>query len=150
MNTYKLIAKTFAGLEPILAKEIKDIGGFNIDTGRRAVFFEGDLELIYKSNYFLRTALKIFKEIQSFRFRDVGQFYLKCKNIDWEKHFDVNQNFAVYSTVVHSREFNNSMFASLKVKDAIVDYFRQKTGKRPNVDPKNPEIIIKVYINQNN
>jgi putative N6-adenine-specific DNA methylase len=150
LEKYNLIAKTFSGLEPVLAREIKNIGGQNINQGRRAVFYEGNKELIYKSNYYLRTALRILKEIDSFQFKDVDQFYLKCKKINWEKYLSINQSFAISSTVIHSNEFRNSMFASLKVKDAIADYFRQKKGKRPNVDTQNPEIIINAHISQNN
>lgn len=150
MEKYNLIAKTFSGLEPILASEIKNIGGQNINQGRRAVFYEGNKELIYKSNYYLRTALRILKEIDSFQFKDVDQFYLKCKKINWEKYLNINQSFAISSTVIYSNDFRNSMFASLKVKDAIADYFRQKKGKRPNVDTQNPEIIINAHISKNN
>lgn len=150
MKEYKLIAKTFSGLEDVLAKEVKRIGGQNVRRGNRAVFYEGDLELIYKSNYHLRTALRILKEIEYFDFKDVDQFYLKCKNVKWKNYFDVEQNFVINSVVVNSRDFRNSMFASLKVKDAIADYFRENFGKRPNVDTENPDIIINVHIYQNN
>ncbi len=149
MKKYNLTAKTFAGLEPVLAEEIKKIGGQNVRTGRRAVFYEGDQEFIYRSNYTLRTALRILKEIGQFDFKDADHFYLQCKKIDWEKHLDVSQSFAVSSVVMHSRDFKNSMFASLKVKDAIADFFRQKRGKRPDVNTQNPDIIIHVHIRQN-
>ncbi|MGM0620333.1 MAG: THUMP domain-containing protein, partial [Bacteroidota bacterium] len=105
MEKYNLIAKTFSGLEPVLANEIKNIGGQNINPGRRAVFYEGNKELIYKSNYYLRTALRILKEIHSFQFKDVDQFYLKCKKINWEKYLNINQSFAISSTVIHSNDF---------------------------------------------
>jgi len=150
LKNYKLIAKTFEGLETVLAREITEIGGSNINIGRRAVFYEGDLEMIYKSNYFLRTALRILKEIAYFQFKDVDQFYLRCKNIDWSKYLDLNQDFIINSVVANSRDFRNSMFASLKAKDAIADYFRQKTGKRPNVNTENPDIVINIHIYKNN
>ncbi len=149
MEKFKLTAKTVTGLEPVLAKEIEAIGGKNIKEGIRAVFYEGDLELIYKSNYFLRTAIRILKEIAVFQFRDIDQFYLRCKEVNWLKYFTVNQSFAVSSAVSQSKEFRNSMFASLKVKDAIADHFREKKGTRPNVDTQNPEIFIHVHINKN-
>lgn len=149
MKVYKLIAKTFSGLEDVLAKEVKRIGGKNVTRGKRAVFYEGDLEMIYKSNYQLRTALRVLKEIEYFQFKNVDQFYLRCKNIQWQKYFDLEQNFVINSVVVNSRDFNNTMFASLKVKDAIADYFRENFGKRPNVDTENPDIIINVHIFQN-
>ncbi|QIA08441.1 THUMP domain-containing class I SAM-dependent RNA methyltransferase [Draconibacterium halophilum] len=150
MKEYKLIAKTFSGLEDVLAKEVKRIGGKNVRRGKRAVFYEGDLELIYKSNYQLRTALRILKEIEHFNFKDVDQFYLKCKRIKWQNYFTVDQNFVINSVVVNSRDFRNSMFTSLKVKDAIADYFRENFGKRPNVDTENPDIIINVHVFQDN
>ncbi|QGY46735.1 RNA methyltransferase [Maribellus comscasis] len=150
MKTFKLTAKTFSGLENVLASEIKKIGGKNIKPGNRVVHYEGDLEIIYKSNYFLRTALRILKEIEFFQFKDVDQFYLYCKKIKWDNIFNINQSFVINSTVSNSREFRNSMFASLKVKDAIADYYRDKTGKRPNVDTQTPDIVINVHINKNN
>ena len=146
MKNFRLAAKTTSGLEEILANEIKSLGGQNITLGNRAVFYEGDLKIIYKSNYFLRTALRVLKEIEFFHFKNVEQFYLKCKNIDWVQHFKVDQSFVIHSTVGNSNDFTNSMFASLKAKDAIADYFRNKLGKRPNVDTENPEIVIDLHI----
>lgn len=150
MKNYKLIAKTFAGLEEVLAKEIKRLGGSNVRRGKRAVFYDGDLEMIYKSNHNLRAALRILKEIEIFQFKNVDQFYLKCKTIDWSKHLSIQDNFRVDSVVVNSRDFTNSMFASLKVKDAIADYFREKSGARPDVNTTDPDLIINVHIFENN
>ncbi len=146
MKNFRLVAKTSSGLEDILANEIKTLGGQNIILGNRAVFYEGDLKIIYKSNYFLRTALRVLKEIEFFHFKNVEQFYLKIKNIDWLQHFKVDQSFVIHSTVGNSNDFTNSMFASLKAKDAIADYFRNKFGKRPNVDTENPEIVIDLHV----
>lgn len=148
MKNYKLIAKTFSGLEYVLADELKSIGARNIRAGYRATYFDGNLETIYKSNYYLRTALSILIEIENFQFKNVDQFYLKCKNVKWSDYFSLEQNFVINSTVINSTEFRNSMFASLRVKDAIADYFRESTGKRPNVDTENPDIIINVHIHQ--
>jgi putative N6-adenine-specific DNA methylase len=146
LKNFRLVAKTSFGLEQVLANEIRAIGGQNITLGNRAVFYEGDLKIIYKSNYFLRTALRVLKEIEFFRFKNVDQFYLKCKNIDWVQYFNVDQSFVIHSTVGNSKDFTNSMFASMKAKDAIADYFRNKLGKRPNVDTENPEIVIDLHV----
>ena len=132
-----------------MSDEIRNIGGKNVVPGRRVVYYEGDQEVLYKSNYLLRTALRILKEIEVFSFKDVDQFYLKCKNVEWIKYFKANQSFYISSTVVNSMDFRNSMFASLKVKDAIADYFRDKTGQRPNVNTEDPDISINVHIQQN-
>ncbi len=149
MKNFKLIAKTFAGLEEVLAKEIKRLGGNNVRRGKRAVFYEGDLEMIYKSNYHLRAALRILKEIEDFQFKNVDQFYLKCKTIDWSKYLSIQDNFRIDSVVVNSRDFKNSMYASLKVKDAIADHFREKSGIRPDVNTDDPDLIINVHIFEN-
>ena len=146
MGEYTLIAKTFAGLEKVLAEEINSIGGKEISTGIRSVFFKGDKAILYKANYFLRTALRILKQFSSFKFRSVDDFYKKCKNFDWLEVMNEDHTFAIYSTVFNSREFKNSMFASLKVKDAIVDFFRAERGRRPSVDTIHPDIIINVHI----
>lgn len=150
MKYYNLVAKTFAGLEPVLAEEIQNIGGKNIRQGRRVVYFEGDQKILYRANFRLRTALRILKEIKAFQFFNIDQFYLRCKQVNWSNLMEPGQTFAVNSTVFRSPEFKNSMFASLKVKDAVVDYFREATGKRPNVDTQNPEIYVHVHIHQNN
>src|SRR5690606_2082932 len=89
LENYKLAAKTFAGLEPVLAREIKAIGGRNIQEGRRIVFYEGDWELICKSNYLLRTALRVLKELAVFQFKDIDEFYLRCREINWLKYMTV-------------------------------------------------------------
>lgn len=149
MKNHKIIAKTFSGLEEVLKKEIKRIGGENVRKGKRAVFYEGSQEIIYKSNYYLRTAIRILKEIEYFQFKSPDQFYLKCKTLKWDNYFSNNQTFAINSTVVNSRDFRNSMYATLKAKDAIADYFREKTGNRPNVDTENPDIFINVHIFEN-
>ncbi len=148
MKDFKLTAKTLSGLEFVLAEELKEIGAKNVRPGQRAVFFDGNLEMIYKSNYILRTAVRILKEIHFFQFKNIEQFYIRCKQVNWSEYFDINQNFVINSSVVNSRDFKNSMFASLKVKDAIADYFRDNFGKRPNVSIENPDIVINVHIHQ--
>lgn len=148
METFQLTAKTLEGLEEVLAAEIREIGGANVQTGRRAVHFSGDTALIYRANYRLRTALRILKQIDSFRFSSIDDFYVKCMKVNWESYMNINHSFVIQSTVVQSDLFKNSMFASLKVKDALVDRFRQKTGKRPNVETIEPDIIFHVHIAQ--
>lgn len=141
-----ITAKTLEGLEEVLAAEVRAIGGNNVSAGNRAVDFEGDLGMIYRANYYLRTALRIFRQIASFTFTDMDDFYLGCMKIRWENFLKVNDTFSIQSTVFHSPMFRNSMFASLKVKDAIADRFRQKYGRRPDVDTTAPDILFHVHI----
>jgi putative N6-adenine-specific DNA methylase len=141
----KYTATTLAGLEEILARELIEIGADEVQIGRRCVYFSGDLKLLYKANYCLRTALRILLPIDSYKIFSADDLYQRGKNFKWEELFDMNQTFAIQSTVFTDL-FNNSMFASLKLKDAIVDRFRYKFGERPSVNSKNPDIRINLHI----
>ncbi|MEN8191700.1 MAG: class I SAM-dependent RNA methyltransferase [Bacteroidota bacterium] len=144
-NQFELIAKTFFGLEDVLAEEITLLGGENIFKHNRAVSFTADKELMYKCNYRLRTALRILKPIMKFNVRSTKALYRSVKEYKWEKIFSVDETFAVDS-VVSSEYFKHSKFAALKLKDAIVDRYRAKFGKRPSVDLVNPKVRIHLHI----
>lgn len=149
LEKLKITVKTLEGLEEVLSEEVKSIGGENITAGKRVVYFDGDLAMVYRANYRLRSALRVFRQIHSFRFTDADDFYVKCMKVKWESFMNLNQTFAVQSTVFNSLLFKNSMFASLKVKDAIVDRFRQRMGNRPDIDTKSPDLIFHVHVNMN-
>jgi putative N6-adenine-specific DNA methylase len=138
-------ATTLAGLEEVLAQELIEIGADEVQIGRRSVYFSGDVKMLYKANYCLRTALRILVPIDSYKIYSVDDLYQRAKNFKWEDLFDCDQTFAIQSTVF-SDLFDNSMYASLKLKDAIVDRFRYKFDKRPNVDSKNPDVLINLHI----
>ena len=144
---FELIAKTFQGLENVLAKELTDLGANNIQTGRRMVSFTGDKELMYRANFALRTAIRILKPIKHFKAESADQVYDAVKAIDWNQYLNNETSFAVDS-VVFSQEFRHSKFVAYKVKDAIVDYFREKTGKRPSVRINNPDVLLNIHIAQ--
>jgi len=144
----KLTAKTFQGLENILSEELKKIGATDIKILKRAVGYTGTLETVYRSNYELRTAVKILQEIKVFKATDAESLYNSAKRIPWEEYFTLQDTFAVNS-VVFSDNFNHSGFPALKVKDAIADRFREKKGARPNVSPKDPDIRVEVHIAAN-
>lgn len=115
-----------------MAKELTDLGANDIQIGRRMVSFTGNKELMYRANFGLRTAIRILKPIKHFKALTADQVYNTVKSIDWSQYLDNDTSFAVDS-VVFSTEFRHSKFVAYKVKDAIVDYFREKTGKRPNI-----------------
>jgi len=134
-----------AGLEEVLAQELIEIGADEVQIARRSVYFSGDIKLLYKANYCLRTALRILVPIDTYKIHSADDLYQRGKNFKWEDLFGCEQTFAIQSTVFTDL-FNNSMFASLKLKDAIVDRFRYKFGERPSVDSKNPDILINLHI----
>ena len=145
MDKMKLIAKTFQGLEEVLAQELKALGAENIECGCRVVSFSGDKETMYRANFELRTAVRILKPIMTFEAVTADEVYDAVKNVDWTQYLDLGTTFAVDS-VVYSEDFKNSKYVSYKVKDAIVDFFREKTGKRPNISVSSPDIRFNMHI----
>lgn len=142
---FKLIAKTFMGLEPVLAQELIQLGANNVETGRRMVSFTGDKEMMYRANFQLHTAIRILKPIHTFKARSAEEVYDEIQKIEWSNYLDNKKTFSVDS-VVYSEEFRNSRFVTYKVKDAIVDWFREKTGTRPNISVSNPDIRLNIHI----
>ena len=145
MEEFELIAKTFQGLEEVLAQELTELGANNVQIGRRMVSFTGDKRMMYRANFCLRTAVRVLKPICHFRAKDADDVYKAVRKIDWSKHLDLNTTFAVDS-VVFSEEFRHSKFVAYKVKDAIVDYFRETTGERPNIRITNPDVKLNIHI----
>ena len=146
MTEFKIIAKTFQGLEEVLAKELINLGANNVEIGRRMVAFTGDKEMLYKANFCTRTAVKVLKPIKEFKATDADEVYEEAKKIDWEKYMDVKSTFLVDS-VIFSENFRHSKFVAYRVKDAIADYWREKSGgDRPNVVISNPDLRIHVHI----
>ncbi len=141
----KLIAKTFHGLEGVLAEEIKGIGAQNIKEVNRAVEFEGDKEVLYKANLLLRTAIRILKPIHTFNAKNDKELYDGVKSYDWTKVMNVDQTLAI-DPVVYSEIFTHSKFVALKAKDAIVDQFREKFEKRPSVDVEDPSVRFVIHV----
>ena len=142
---FEMIAKTFQGLETVLATELIDLGANNIQIGRRMVSFTGDKEMLYRANFQLRTAIKILKPIKHFHATSADEVYSAVQEIDWTEYLTNETTFAVDS-VVFSTEFRHSKFVAYKVKDAIVDQMREKTGERPNIRVTNPDLQLHIHI----
>ncbi|MFA7686494.1 MAG: THUMP domain-containing protein [Moheibacter sp.] len=138
-------AKTFFGFEEILANELKSLGAADVEIKNRLVEFYGDQGFLYKANYSLHTALRIIKPIYSFSVKNENQLYERFKKFEWENYLNIDQTFIIDSTV-HSDYFTHSHYAALKVKDALVDRFQEKFGKRPNVDKDNADIWFNLHI----
>ncbi|MCR4920478.1 MAG: methyltransferase [Bacteroidaceae bacterium] len=145
MADFEMIAKTFQGLESVLAQELRELGAGNVQMGHRMVSFTGDQEMLYRANFCLRTAIRILKPIKHFRATTADEVYDAVKAIDWSDYLSLDTSFAVDS-VVFSTEFRHSKFVAYKVKDAIVDQFREQTGERPNIHITNPDIQLHIHI----
>ena len=141
----KFVAKTLFGLEKVLAEEMAILGAKSISQANRAVLFEGDIRLLYRVNYMLRTALSVLMPVKEFWIKSADDLYRKCMQIEWDNYMDVGNTFSV-TPVVQSQIFNHTGYAGLRLKDAVADYFRKLSGKRPSVDNENPDILINLHI----
>lgn len=139
------IGKTFAGMEPLLLRELEGLGAQNCRILSRAVGFEGDMDLMYRANYFCRTALRILWLQKQFTFGNNRQFYEQVFDFPAEKFLDAGGTLAVHATVADSI-FNTPLFASLLAKDAVCDRFRDLTGRRPSVDKENPDVRLQLHV----
>jgi putative N6-adenine-specific DNA methylase len=142
-NRFKISVSTLPYLEPALAKELEQLGATEIDAAKRIVHCQGNLELVYKANLHLRTALRVFVPIHTFSIRHSDELYKRALAIDWSQYLSQEKTFAIEPNV-HSVMFNHTNFASLRLKDAIADYFINKDGKRPNVNPDNPDVLFHI------
>ena len=147
-NSFSMVAKTFQGLEDVLRDELISLGAENVEMGTRMVSFEGDLEMMYKANLCCRTALRILKPIEKFTAYNADELYDIVREIDWEKYMDTSTTFAIDSTV-NSADFTHSKFVTYRVKDGIVDHFRDKSGERPSIRVAGADILFNVHIQDN-
>ena len=146
-TTFDMVAKTFQGLEEVLAGELRAIGATDVAPGKRMVAFKGDLETLYRANFCCRTALRILKPFYTFEAKDADALYAGAKRFDWNSIMNVDQTFAIDS-VVFSDEFRNSQYVTYRVKDAVVDWFRDHSEdeKRPSVRLEGADIMINVHV----
>lgn len=144
-DKFEIIAKTFQGVEEQLAEEIKALGGEDVTIGRRMVSFKGDKEMLYRANFFCRTALRILKPIYTFEAKDTDELYEKVKSLNWSEVLTPKSTFSI-DAVVYSEDFKHSKFATYRAKDAIADYFAEKGGERPSVRLINTDVILNLHI----
>lgn len=142
-----MIAKTFKGLEEVLAKELIALGANNVQIERRAVQFTGDKELLYRANLCLRTASRVLVPIATFKAKDTDSIYNQAREIDWSKHMTAETSFAIDATV-YSDIMRNSRYVTYRLKDAIADWWNEKENKRPSVRVTNPDLMINIHIAQ--
>jgi len=147
-NDFPMVAKTITGLEEVLAAELRALGANDVELLKRAVSFKGDKALMYKANQWSRTALRILKPLKSFTLVNEEDLYTELRQIPWEDYMDVHKTLAM-DAVVNDSLFTHSHFVALRAKDAVVDYFRDKFGRRPSVNTENPDLRINIHLQNN-
>ena len=143
--TFLMLAKTFKGLEEVLAQELIELGANDVQLERRAVSFRGDKTLLYRANFCLRTAIRILVPIVSFKAKDTDELYQQLRRLDWSQYMKVDSTFAIDATV-YSDAFRNSRFVTYRAKDAIADYWAENAHKRPNVSTQTPDLLFNIHI----
>ena len=144
-DKFEMVAKTFLGLEGVLADELRALGAEDVTEGNRVVSFTGDKETLYRANFACRTAVRVLKPFLKLRSTSADDLYEQLKSFDWEQLMTVKTTFAIDATV-YSEDFNNSRFVTYRVKDAIADFFNEKYGQRPSIRLTNPDIRLDVHI----
>ena len=145
MKNFSMLAKTFKGLEEVLAQELIELGANDVLIERRAVSFKGDKALLYRANLCLRTAIRILVPIASFKAKDTDALYKQVKSLDWSRYMTADTTFVVDATV-YSETFRNSRFVTYRAKDAIAAFWMEKANKRPSVSTQEPDMIINVHV----
>jgi putative N6-adenine-specific DNA methylase len=146
-----MLAKTFKGLEQVLAQELIELGANDVQLERRAVSFKGDKALLYRANLCLRTASRVLLPVlvttrkAKDKHKPEDWLYEQVKAVDWSRYMSVNTTFAIDATV-YSETFRNSRFVTYRAKDAVADYWQEREGKRPNVKVTDPDLFINVHI----
>ena len=142
---FKMVAKTFKGLEDVLAQELIELGANNVQKERRAVSFTGNKEILYRANFCLRTASRVLVPIATFTAKDADEVYAQAKQIDWANYMTLQTGFSIDATV-YSETFRHSKYVTYRVKDAIADWWTERENKRPNVKLTAPDLYINVHI----
>ncbi|MCI5132151.1 MAG: hypothetical protein D3904_11680, partial [Candidatus Electrothrix sp. EH2] len=147
---YCFVATCAAGLEQLVQEEISSLGGREPVIGTGAVTWkEHSLKTAYLACLWSRFSSRILLRLAQFEATTAEDLYQGAGRVDWSRHFNNATNFAVFSTLVKS-ELNHSHYTSLKIKDAVVDQFRRRTGKRPDVDVRAPGLRLHLHVEGKN
>ena len=145
MSEYTYFATAARGLEPVVAAELRALGFDNISETTGGVAFQGSLAAGYKANLWLRSATRVLLRLAHFPAQSPQALYEAARQLPWEEFLSVYQTLAVHANVRDSA-MTHSHYVALKTKDAIVDRFRDKFGRRPSVDTRMPDVQINVHL----
>lgn len=160
------------GIEPATAAELARLGAGNIRPAPGGVHFEADLATLYRACLWLRTPSRILRPLREFAAISAEMLYSQTRRVRWEDYLNPARTLAVQATIEGSAArrqrgkpgppgktrpvrgdarsappggIHHSMFAALKIKDAIVDRLRREQGARPNVDRENPDVLFHAH-----
>ncbi len=141
----RYFAKVADGLKEAGAKELSELGAEDVRPEFSGIYFKADKSTLYRINYLTRLLSRCLAPLISYACPDTDTLYQKAKQINWEDFFAEGNTFAVSGTVSDSA-ISHSKYAALRLKDAVADYFKEKTGQRPDVSVRNPDISLNLHI----
>jgi len=135
-------------MKDIAEIELRELGAKETRPAYRGIHFTADKKTLYRINYHCRLTTRILAPLLSFDCHSDRYLYKQAQQIPWEDFLTTAGTFAVFATVAHSH-ITHSQFAALRLKDAIVDYFRTRQGRRPSIDTRNPDVWFNLHIDSN-
>lgn len=144
----RYFAQIAGGLEPEGAAELASLGARNVTTAYRGIHFEATLDVLYQVSYSARLISQVLAPLRTFACPSDRHLYRESRSIDWRDFLKPDGTFAVFANVANST-ISHSRYAALRVKDAVVDQFRDRTGQRPGIDTHNPDLRISLFIYEN-
>ncbi len=145
----KLFVTCGTGLEELLLNEIKSFGYTKVISGYRGVHVEvPSFDAVYRINYLSRIAARVLMMITDFFCYDQKALYKGAMKVDWARYIPEGKTIAIDANVNH-KHLRNSLYAAQVVKDAICDQLRETRGTRPDVDVKDPDVQLNLFIHEN-
>ena len=145
---FRYFAQIADSLKEAGVEELSELGAEDIRPEFRGVHFKADKATLYRINYLTRLLSRCLAPLSVFACDSADALYQKAKQIAWEDFFAEGTTFAVSANVSNST-ITHSKYAALRLKDAVVDYLRGKTGERPDVSVRNPDVLLNLYIRNN-
>lgn len=147
-KTQRFFAQIANGLEELGAKELTRLGATDVKTSYRGLYFSADHAALYRINYTTRLITRVLAPLLTFDCHSDRYLYKTAHSMPWTELLSLDTTFAIFANVANSR-IRHSQYAARRLKDAIVDQFRESCGERPNVEPMNPDVWINLYIHNN-
>ena len=144
-QTNRYFAQIAGGLEETGVLELAELGATDITPSYRGIYFNADAAVLFRVNYRTRLITRVLAPLLTFDCHSDKYLYQTARDIEWTDFLTPDSTFAVFATVSGSN-INHSKFAALRLKDAIVDQFRDATGKRPSIDTRKPDVWLNLRI----
>jgi len=144
----RYFAQVADDIKEIAERELLSFGAKETSPVYRGIYFTAEKELLYYINYHSLLINRVLAPLSTFKCHSDRYLYKQSMQINWEDFLNPSQTFAIFATVSNSN-IRHSQFAALRLKDAVVDYFKALDGKRPSIDKNNPDLWLNLYIENN-